>query len=354
MDARDIDQVIVDISNVAGVRRAKGPEWDPIEAVLERVRVVFPRASIYAIADSTLSDGFRYLGPGQRDLELYQAALADKRITAVGEGAEADDTILDQAVRNSSSIIVSNDFYVDKRAEHSWIQGTTDRFFKVDCVTGSDGKMQVSLIPRSMRIFTQSEVAEAAAKKRWERERWEEERALRSAIRDLRGSGKSYSERQRERLLASFGQRLLAYVVDTACAWGVAIVLFSLAGIPQFVGCPEDEQFEGTCSPGTAYFAGAVLLLSFPAYQTAINAMKRSPGRMVARTALVRDHDEHLSSGDLSKMQHPGFGSAIVRTIIGYVGWSFLGLGYLWCLVDANRQTWHDRAAGTIVVRSNS
>ena len=49
----------------------------------------------------------------------------------------------------------------------------------------------------------------------------------------------------------------------------------------------------------------------------------------------------------------PGIGRALGRELFAWiVSASILYLGYLWMIWDDDRQTWHDKVAGTIVVRS--
>jgi uncharacterized RDD family membrane protein YckC len=43
--------------------------------------------------------------------------------------------------------------------------------------------------------------------------------------------------------------------------------------------------------------------------------------------------------------------TAAVRTLTAFLSVAALGLGFLWCLWDDERQTWHDKVAGTVVVR---
>ena len=45
-----------------------------------------------------------------------------------------------------------------------------------------------------------------------------------------------------------------------------------------------------------------------------------------------------------------GFGRALFRTFGYYLSSFFLMAGFLWYFFDRNRQTWHDKLAGTIVV----
>jgi uncharacterized RDD family membrane protein YckC len=50
----------------------------------------------------------------------------------------------------------------------------------------------------------------------------------------------------------------------------------------------------------------------------------------------------------------PGFGKMFLREIIGrFLSGLFLGLGYFWALFDKNAQAWHDKLAGTVVVKGS-
>jgi uncharacterized RDD family membrane protein YckC len=54
----------------------------------------------------------------------------------------------------------------------------------------------------------------------------------------------------------------------------------------------------------------------------------------------------------LDSGQAPGYGGAALREIIGKLVSSFVfGLGYLWAIWDSRKQTWHDKIAGTVVVK---
>jgi uncharacterized RDD family membrane protein YckC len=49
-----------------------------------------------------------------------------------------------------------------------------------------------------------------------------------------------------------------------------------------------------------------------------------------------------------------GFGRAALRWLVSYVSGIVLLLGYLWMLWDGRKQTWHDKAAGSLPVRLGS
>jgi uncharacterized RDD family membrane protein YckC len=45
-----------------------------------------------------------------------------------------------------------------------------------------------------------------------------------------------------------------------------------------------------------------------------------------------------------------GYGRAFVRCLVSIVSGFVILLGYLWMLWDGEKQTWHDKAAGSVVV----
>ena len=45
------------------------------------------------------------------------------------------------------------------------------------------------------------------------------------------------------------------------------------------------------------------------------------------------------------------FPESLVRGLTGIISLAVVGLGFLWMLRDPERQTWHDRVAGTYVVK---
>jgi len=49
----------------------------------------------------------------------------------------------------------------------------------------------------------------------------------------------------------------------------------------------------------------------------------------------------------------PGFLKAFLREFVGkFISSIFLSLGYFWAIWDKEKQGWHDKIAGTIVVKN--
>jgi uncharacterized RDD family membrane protein YckC len=54
---------------------------------------------------------------------------------------------------------------------------------------------------------------------------------------------------------------------------------------------------------------------------------------------------------DIETREVIGYQRAFVRCLVSIVSGLVLVLGYLWMLWDPRRQTWHDKAAGTLPIR---
>ena len=46
----------------------------------------------------------------------------------------------------------------------------------------------------------------------------------------------------------------------------------------------------------------------------------------------------------------PSVQTALIRTLVSYISGLVIGIGYIWALFNAKKQTWHDLAARTYIV----
>lgn len=133
--------------------------------------------------------------------------------------------------------------------------------------------------------------------------------------------------------LASWSRRSLALAIDH-------VVLLPLLLLIGFVSVPA------------AMLAAPVLALG---YFTLTHGGRsgRSVGERMCGIA-VRS-DPHRSEAARRATYGQAFGRAVMLYVFG--GLSFLGVGainFLWPLWDIKRQAWHDKVAGTIVVRADA
>jgi uncharacterized RDD family membrane protein YckC len=67
----------------------------------------------------------------------------------------------------------------------------------------------------------------------------------------------------------------------------------------------------------------------------------QTPGKMALRIKVIRTTGEDI-----------GYGRAFLREVVGkFVSGIVLGIGYLWVAFDPQKQGWHDKIAGTYVIK---
>jgi predicted Zn-dependent protease/uncharacterized RDD family membrane protein YckC len=135
---------------------------------------------------------------------------------------------------------------------------------------------------------------------------------------------------------AGFLRRAAAYLIDSLVVtllWGLAFVILCI------IAAVFDPQGEDSDT------YGAILLVAAPVlwflYQWACNSIGASIGKKRMSLAVRRMPED----------TRPGVGRGLVRTVGQVLGALPLGLGFWWALWDAKKQGWHDKMAGTHVVR---
>lgn len=134
---------------------------------------------------------------------------------------------------------------------------------------------------------------------------------------------------------ASFLQRVVGYSLDGIIAnvlsFLVAIVLFIL-----FVPDPTQRDLDAV-EGGVAIVGPLVYLI----YKWLMDSRGGTLGKLIVGLRVVND----------TTMEPPGLGAGFLRTLVSLGSGLALGLGYLRAAWDREGKTWHDHAAGTIVVR---
>ncbi len=129
---------------------------------------------------------------------------------------------------------------------------------------------------------------------------------------------------------ASFGARALGLLVDTA-----VVLLLTLPGWVLMLSGSAGAILAGVAL-GAAGFVVATVV-----YARGVARTGQSVGNRVAGTTVVDARNgRHVSAGD-----------AGVRFVIRYVVSPILLVGFLTALGNAQRRTFHDNVAGTVVTR---
>lgn len=120
---------------------------------------------------------------------------------------------------------------------------------------------------------------------------------------------------------AGLGERFIALVIDS-------IILGIVTGVVTAV---------------IGNVGGVIGFLVGVAYQWYFLTQNKgqTPGKLFMGIRVVKANGATLSDAD-----------AIVRYIGYYINTFFLFIGWLWAIPDANNQGWHDKLAGTYVVKA--
>lgn len=136
--------------------------------------------------------------------------------------------------------------------------------------------------------------------------------------------------------LASLNSRAIAFLLDL-----VIVAIVSLFAFGAGVYFLEDTNLDpfGLRS----VFMPIYLLLFFlgSSYFVVLNGYGgKTVGKMFMGIRVISDEGGSI-----------GFWQSFVRWIGYYISGSFLFLGFVWSIFDRNSQSWHDKIAGTFVVK---
>ncbi len=131
---------------------------------------------------------------------------------------------------------------------------------------------------------------------------------------------------------AGVARRLAAQFLDWIAVWVVLLAIILISGL---VGGASNSP---GLSVGTFFWA----FIGYIVFAFWFLAQGKTPGKWLVGIRAARKSDGAI----------PGLGRMLVRETFGkFVSGFFLGLGYFWAIWDPNTQTWHDKIAGTLVVR---
>jgi uncharacterized RDD family membrane protein YckC len=144
-----------------------------------------------------------------------------------------------------------------------------------------------------------------------------------------------------------FWARFLAMFIDNILVTIVlAVVLVAVFGedfIAMVMTAPDSSaEMMGAAAQGAAgsllvqLLLPAILIVGFWIWKSA------TPGKMVISAKIV----------DAKTLGVPGTGQLIVRYIGYFISAFVLCIGFLWVAFDKRKQGWHDKIAGTLVIKT--
>jgi len=137
---------------------------------------------------------------------------------------------------------------------------------------------------------------------------------------------------------AGFWVRVGAMIIDTVLIMIVLIpLLVAIYGWAYFEAA-NARLFAGPADFLLSWVAPAVAVIVFWIYRQA------TPGKMALSIRIV----------DATTGSPPSTGQCVGRYFAYFVSIFPLGLGLLWVAFDKRKQGWHDKLAGTVVIRSKN
>ena len=127
-----------------------------------------------------------------------------------------------------------------------------------------------------------------------------------------------------------FWPRFLAFTVDSV--WVALIIGLIVAAA---YGGKLSASPEGPAATMIQLLLGAAAIILFWVYTST------TPGKMIVKAIIV----------DAKTLGIPSTRQLIGRYLGYYVSILALGLGFLWIAFDKRKQGWHDKLAGTVVIR---
>ena len=135
---------------------------------------------------------------------------------------------------------------------------------------------------------------------------------------------------------AGFWVRVGATIIDTLLIMAVLIpLLVAIYGWAYF-DAASTSLFVGPADFLLSWVAPAVAVIVFWIYKQA------TPGKMALSIRIV----------DATTGSPPSTGQCVGRYFAYFVSIFPLGLGLIWVAFDKRKQGWHDKLAGTVVIRS--
>jgi uncharacterized RDD family membrane protein YckC len=132
--------------------------------------------------------------------------------------------------------------------------------------------------------------------------------------------------------LASPAKRLGAYFLDLLIPTVAFIVMLTMVAGGTATG--------SEAGVGLGLILAIGMFIAYAVWALMLFANGTTPGKQMLGLRVVRE------SGELA-----GFGTMLVREWIGkLISGMILSLGFLWILIDRDRQGWHDKLVSTYVV----
>jgi len=162
-----------------------------------------------------------------------------------------------------------------------------------------------------------------------------------------------YGQPQYGPQFASFGARLGGLLLDgliTTVPLVIVAIIMLRAGPHHIVSCTVNGE-PGYCKVPTGGSVALVVFLAIVAYVLLLVFYYGGPIGRTGQTVGKRAAGVRVL--DAATGQPIGTGRAIGRQLFAqFISTALCDLGYLWMLWDPQKQTWHDKVVGSVVIKA--
>ena len=143
-------------------------------------------------------------------------------------------------------------------------------------------------------------------------------------------------------LPATFRRRLAGLGIDLACTWalGTTLLLFSSLVYVVSSGTPAAEPISDEDALSVTIAWWTLFLPTWFGFTLWFNVRGQTIGKRLLGLRIVD-----------RRGRPPGIGRGLRRTFGAWISWGALGFGFFSAAWEPSGQTWHDKLAGTYVVR---
>ena len=135
--------------------------------------------------------------------------------------------------------------------------------------------------------------------------------------------------------LASVQKRGVAYLIDEI----LILVLFALIYFDQLPDTMSTEELIGAINGMFSY----IVILKVLYHTFFVWMYGATLGRIAMKIRVVSTED----------LENPTFFLALSRAIVRIISESLFYLGFVWAMLNPKKETWHDKAASTLVINAN-
>lgn len=144
---------------------------------------------------------------------------------------------------------------------------------------------------------------------------------------------------------AAFLSRFIAFVIDNFVLGLIAFAFALLLGVPAGLMQNSDSGFLGFLGGTLIFLLGGILLvLQFVYFGYMWSKSGQSVGMKLLGIKVVEQ------KGGLMSFLNAGLRGTLGYWISGFI----FSLGFLWALIDGEKQAWHDKLFHTFVVTAKS